>query len=129
MISGGNASKAEPVDRGRLEQLEDIARDSGFLAELIRGFTGDVESILARTRAAIESGSISLIPDLMHTLKGAAVGVGANQLAAFSVDLDACAAETPTPDLRSKLDEIQASFDATSAFLKDYLQVQHDASI
>ena len=127
--SEGKAAKAELVDRKRLEQLEDIARDPGFLTELIRGFAGDVESIMARTRAAVESGSVALIPDLMHTLKGAAVGIGANQLAALSVELDARAAETPTPDLRATLDEIQASVDATSAFLRDYLQVQHDASI
>jgi two-component system, sensor histidine kinase RpfC len=120
---------AELIDRKRLDQLEDIARDPGFLTELIRGFAGDVDSILARTGAALDSGSLELIPDLMHTLKGAAVGVGANQLATLAVECDACARGSTRPDVQAKFSDIQASFEATSAFLKEYLQEHHDASI
>ncbi|MGA8033238.1 MAG: ATP-binding protein, partial [Casimicrobiaceae bacterium] len=120
---------AELIDRKRLDQLEDIARDPGFLTELLRGFAGDVDSILARTQAALDAGSLELIPDLMHTLKGAAVGVGANQLATLAVEFDACARAKAGPDVQEKFSAIQASFDATSAFLKEYLQIQHHASI
>jgi two-component system, sensor histidine kinase RpfC len=120
--------ESDLVDRGRLGQLEDIARDSSFLAELIQGFASDVEAILTKLRSAIDTRSTTAIPDLMHSLKGAAVGVGANQLAALAVKIDNCAASGSSEQLESSVNELRTCFDATSAYLNQYLRVRHHAS-
>ncbi len=118
----------ELLDPARLAQLEDIARDPSFLSELVHGFIGDVDTILAGTRRSISTATIGAIPDLMHSLKGAAVGVGATNLAALAVDLESAAESLPLLELEIKLEAILTCFDATSASLKDYLQSNHHVS-
>jgi len=118
-------SEKELLDPARLAQLEDIARDPSFLTELIHGFIGDVNTILAGTRQCVSTGKTSDIPDLMHSLKGAAVGVGATRLAALAVDLESSGETLSTAGLESKLESILTCFDATSASLKKYLQSNH----
>ncbi|MGE5089802.1 MAG: ATP-binding protein [Candidatus Levyibacteriota bacterium] len=118
-------SERELLDPARLAQLEDIARDPSFLTELIHGFFGDVDTILAGTRHCISTSRKSDIPDLMHSLKGAAVGVGATRLAALAVDLESSGQTLSAAGLESKLESIVACFDATSASLKSYLQSNH----
>ena len=120
----GNGDQAL-LDPARLAQLEDIARDPSFLTELIHGFIGDVDTIVAGTRQCISTAKTSGIPDLMHSLKGAAVGVGATRLAALAVDLESSGEILSTAELERKLDSIVACFGATSNSLKDYLQSNH----
>ncbi len=115
------------IDRARLAQLEDIARDVTFLSELIGGFFGDVDAILTNTQHAIATGKYALIPDLMHSLKGAAVGVGATKLAALATGLDESALEMSCQQIEGKLDEVRMCFQATSTLLRQYLQAHHDA--
>lgn len=115
------------IDRRRLVQLEDIARDSSFLIELIGGFLGDVHAILGKTEAVIAAGNASALPDLMHSLKGAALSVGANQLASLALDLDQVAGKGEFEEMAGTLASIQRCFAATSAYLKHYLQAQHQA--
>jgi two-component system sensor histidine kinase RpfC len=123
-----NSALANPlVDRGRLAQLEDIARDSAFLAELIGGFFNDVDSILEKTRSAIATGNIGALPDLMHSLRGAAVSVGANKLATLAFDLDRAVEKMGVQDLATIFSDIENCFEQTSAYLKQYLQTQHHA--
>ncbi|MGH8803028.1 MAG: response regulator, partial [Casimicrobiaceae bacterium] len=117
------------IDPDRVRQLEDIARDAGFLAELIRGFTSDVEGILARTQDALTAGDSDSLPDLMHTLKGAAVSVGAIRLAELSVTFEARVEAAAGGDPQSAYAEIRSCFDATAGCLREYLRVQHHASI
>ena len=118
---------AEPalVDASRLAQLEDIARDPHFLAELICGFCTDVHAILERTRVALDASQHKEIPDLMHSLKGAAVGVGATKLAKLAQKLDASASEKSPKELADTLHEVEICSGATSTYLKEYLHTQH----
>jgi len=115
------------IDRQRLAQLEDIARDASFLAELIGGFVTDVEAILARARQATTTGDPDALPDLMHSLKGAAVSVGATKLAELALDLDMSYAKADAQGIGGRLAAIEACFVATSACLRRYLQTQHHA--
>jgi two-component system sensor histidine kinase RpfC len=117
------------IDASRVAQLEDIARDPGFLAELIRGFQNDVESLLARTHDALEAGDSEALPDLMHTLKGAAVSVGAIRLAALTREFDALVDAGGAEAAHATFAELSSCFDATAASLREYLRVQHHASI
>lgn len=113
------------VDRDRFAQLEDIARDSSFLSELIAGFTSDVDAILARTERAVAAGDAHLIPDLMHSLKGAAVGVGATRLAALASEIDQSALLAPVSETNHKLSEVRSCFEATSTRLREYQVASH----
>ncbi|HET7261513.1 MAG TPA: ATP-binding protein [Casimicrobiaceae bacterium] len=117
------------IDASRVAQLEDIARDPGFLAELIRGFTSDVESLLVRTSDALDAGDVEALPDLMHTLKGAAVSVGAVRLAALTREFDAHVDAGSVQETQAAYAELRACFDATASSLREYLRVQHHASI
>ncbi|MBU6483304.1 MAG: response regulator [Betaproteobacteria bacterium] len=122
-------SDAALVDPARIAQLEDIGRDPSFLIELIRGFAGDVDGIIAKTRQAIATATIGDIPDLMHTLKGAAVGVGARKLATLAVDLETAPESRSSEELANKLEAISACFASTSACLNNYIQAGHPASL
>jgi two-component system, sensor histidine kinase RpfC len=118
-------SSEQLIDQARLAQLEDIARDPSFLTELVQGFISDVEAILEKVSRAVADGDTAAIPDLMHSLKGAAVGVGASKLAARAVELENSAINKPMHGSKIMLTEVQACFRATSAHLRQYLQSQH----
>ena len=113
------------VDQARLAQLEDIARDPSFLAELIGGFMSDVQMILGRTDDALAEGDVGAIPDLMHSLKGAAVGVGATRLAALAAEIDRSAPSAAAPEVRARVPAVKACFAETSAYLNEYLHAHH----
>ena len=113
------------VDADRLAELEDIARDAGFMTDLLRGFKSDVESIMRRIDEAAAEGRLDALPDLLHALKGAAVGVGAQQLAARCETMPA----GEPGAVRAAVAEIRRSIDATFACLDDYARAQHKVSL
>ena len=121
----GLAADPTLVDQSRLSQLEDIARDVSFLSELIAGFMSDVDAIVARTRNAVAAGNAALIPDLMHSLKGAAVGVGATRLALLAADFDRAALRMSIAEMRGKLGEVESCSEATATQLRQYLLAHH----
>ncbi|MBK9114308.1 MAG: response regulator [Betaproteobacteria bacterium] len=116
------------VDAERLAELEDIARDSGFMTELLRGFKSDVESIMQRIDESAAAGRLDALPDLLHALKGAAVGVGARQLAARCEEMPGAGVREPAI-VRAALGELRRSIDATFACLDDYARAQHRISL
>jgi two-component system sensor histidine kinase RpfC len=113
------------VDQARLAQLEDIARDPSFLAELIGGFMSDVEMILRRTDEALAQDDVAAIPDLMHSLKGAAVGVGATRLAALAAEIDRSAPSAAAAEVKAGVPAVKACFAETSAHLNEFLHAHH----
>lgn len=116
------------IDRQRLAQLEDIARSPSFLTELIGGFASDVKAILDNANRCLASKQTDDIPDLMHALKGAAVGLGATQLAALAAELESSADTLSTRELEPKLDDLHQCFAATSSYLETYLRSSHQES-
>jgi two-component system sensor histidine kinase RpfC len=117
------------IDHSRVAQLEDIARDPSFLSELINGFMNDVAEIIARTRHAVATGDAAAIPDLMHSLKGAAVGVGATRLATLAVDFDRSGEEISALEMNGKLRDLEACVDRTSTEFKRYLLAYRQAEV
>jgi len=128
-VRGGDAEQAlldaRLVDPQRLSQLEDIARDASFLSELIQGFVSDVDAILTKTERAIAAGDADALPDLMHSLKGAAVSVGATQLAELALDFETASADRSPDSVLERLAAIQTCFHATRGRLRSYLQNHH----
>ncbi len=117
------------VDSRRMDELESIARDPGFLAELLRGFRDDVEAILRRLDVPVAAGQWETVHDLMHSLKGAAVGIGAQQLAGRCMELDAAVSAGQTGLLSGQMTELRRSFDATLVQLNNYTTHKHRVSL
>jgi len=117
------------VDSRRMAEVESIARDPGFLAELLRGFKNDVEAIFDRLDVPVASGQWGAVHDLMHTLKGAAVGIGAQQLAARCDEFDAAVSADQTGQLAERKTELRQCFDATLVQLNDYTVKKHRVSL
>ena len=117
------------LDARRMAEVENIARDPGFLAELLRGFKQDVESVFARLDVPVDEGRWETVHDLMHTLKGAAVGIGAQQLATRSDDFDACVSAGQTGLLAERKTELRRCFDATLVQLDAYTVRKYRVSL
>lgn len=119
---------ADLVDAARLAELEDIARDSRFMTELLRGFRTDVELILRRMDESVATGELSQLGDLIHSLKGAAVGVGATGLATKCDEFSQERIHAPERIARV-LVETKRCFDATLRHLDNYVRQQHKVSL
>ena len=118
----------ELIDAGRIADLEDIARDPSFMAELLRGFKLDVEALLERMDRRLAEHDLAAFPDLNHTLKGAAVGVGARELSNLS-DALSRAGYNDEAAVRRIVDDIKVSFARTIASLDRYIRHQHQLSL
>jgi two-component system, sensor histidine kinase RpfC len=108
------------IDHARVQEVERISRDAAFLMQLLRGFRGDVESLLGRLDSAIAAGHRSAMTDIAHAIRGAALGIGAQQLAAHCAGIEEAAASGHITQLRTLATEIRRCFDATAAQLTDY---------
>lgn len=117
------------LDRNRLREVESIARDREFLAKLVRGFAADVDMLLSRIDGAISDGKFGSITDLTHGIRGASVGIGAQQLAARCAAIDQIIASGETKTLRNHLVELRRCFQATSAQLDGYAMEKARAAL
>ncbi len=117
------------LDRNRLREVESITRDQEFLTKLIRGFTVDVEGLLKRLDTEVAGGKLHAVPDLTHGIKGASVGIGAQQLAARCAEIDQAVASGQISRVRTLLLELRRCFDATSAQLNGYTAEKSRAAL
>jgi two-component system sensor histidine kinase RpfC len=117
------------VDRLRLAEVERIATDSAFLAQLLRGFRDDVEILLKRLDGLVASEQTSAIVDITHAIKGASLGVGAKQLAELCSGIDAAAAGAQIAQLRTLSTEMRRCFEATNLEFVAYTQHKQRASL
>ena len=109
------------LDQSRVEEVKLIGSDSTtFLTQLVRGFRGDMELLLERLDSAIANEQRAAISDAIHAIKGAAVGIGAQQLAARCTSIDDATANGHFGQLRILAGEMRRCFAATSAQLTDY---------
>lgn len=116
------------VDRARLRDVENIASDSGFLAKLLEGFFVDAETLLTRLEDVATNGRFADVPDVTHAIKGAALGIGAQQLGARCADIDQAAAQGDLTRVQSLVGELRKCFVATASQLRSYSQDKQRAS-
>lgn len=116
------------LDFARLAELEDISRDSKFMTELLRGFKIDVEALLRRLRGGVADGRVDQWNDILHALKGAAVGVGALNLSR-RCDESASIEIRNLPALHCAVNEINDSVHQTIEQLDEYVRRQHKISL
>ena len=124
-----NPAATPLVDTLRLAEVERIATDSAFLAQLLRGFRDDVEILLKRLDGAVSGEQTTLVVDVTHAIKGAALGVGATQLAERCAGIDAAAAGAQIAQLRTLATEMRRCFEATNREFVAYTEQKHRASL
>jgi two-component system sensor histidine kinase RpfC len=124
----GIETKITHLDSRRLTELEDIARDAEFMTVLIRGFKTDVESLEDRIDMCLASRSTEPLSDLLHALKGAAVGIGAVQLS-IACDNMSRIPSTRTRDLLDAHLKMRTCIATTFAQLDGYARAQHHVSL
>ncbi|MEO8004836.1 MAG: ATP-binding protein [Betaproteobacteria bacterium] len=105
------------VDQARLREVMQIASDPAFLGKLVQGFCVDVETLLGRLDSMAVNGMVVEIPDITHAIRGAAVGIGAQQLAARCLELDDAANKGEREKVPPLIFEMRRCFNATSAQL------------
>jgi HPt (histidine-containing phosphotransfer) domain-containing protein len=94
------------LDRSRLRLV--CEGDEQFANDLIRSFLADTLTRMDEMEEALGAESTELLLRLAHTMKGAALNVGANRLAATSQLLrDAIASEQNTPELRMIVNQVR----------------------
>jgi HPt (histidine-containing phosphotransfer) domain-containing protein len=93
--------------------------------ELLRGFRSDVDGLLAKIEASITGNKIEDLPDLLHTLKGAAVGIGATQLAAIAKNMEGLPLEAESAAWKRKAADLRNVYAATLEFLVRYMQAEY----
>jgi two-component system, sensor histidine kinase RpfC len=112
----------------RLAEIEDIARDAQFTMELLRGFKSDVESLMRRLDSSASTNSPETIGDILHALKGAAVGIGASQLSILCDDLPAVK-RSDSVEVARMAERIHSCAMKTFECLDDYVRRHHQVPL
>lgn len=116
----GQASMIALIDHARVQEVEQISRDGTFLMQLLRGFRGDVENLLVRLDTAIAAEQRSAMSDIAHAIRGAALGIGASQLAAQCIRIEDAASNGHIGQLRNLAADMRRCFNETAAQLSEY---------
>lgn len=116
------------IDRARLRDVQSITNDATFMGKLIRGFYADVELMLGRLNDEIIAGRVTVIPEITHAIKGASVGIGAQQLAARCDEVDRIAAIGDNARLKTVTADLRRCYEATVAHLTAHPPGEHRAS-
>ncbi len=97
-------SQAPAIDRVHLKQM--TFGERSLERELLELFDRQAELLLARMRAS----EACVLATLAHTLKGSALGVGANAVARAAAAAEAAAAESPA-QRAAALEQLAAAID------------------
>jgi HPt (histidine-containing phosphotransfer) domain-containing protein len=110
------------INQSRLEEVQRLGSSSPkFMPMLIGGFGSDLQTLLKRLDAAVAGAESKTIMDITHAIKGAAVGIGAQQLAAKCAEIDRLATHGSTDQLGVSATELRACFEATMGKLSPLL--------
>jgi HPt (histidine-containing phosphotransfer) domain-containing protein len=111
------------IDRARLEQLREIARESdpSLFAELVEGFLQNSPPRIESLRGAVAAGDPRRLAEVAHALRGASGIVGANRLAALcgeAEDQGRDGREGVADALPGLIDRIEAEFESVRKILE-----------
>lgn len=84
------------------------------MREILTSFQSDTSSRLLRLQCALEGSDRAAIRRQAHAIKGSAVQVGANAVAAACGLLESAAPLQPAADMAALLLQVQACFDEVS---------------
>jgi two-component system sensor histidine kinase RpfC len=115
------AVEAPIIANSKLQQLEELGNDQGFVDDLLRSFIRDAEELVGYMEQALADGERESFSDLAHALKGSAGSVGAQALAEHCL----CASRYPGDDFdrdaAALLAEIRSALGETRSALLSYL--------
>lgn len=117
------------MDANRFGEVERIASTPDFLDQLLRGFQDDVELLLRKLDAAIGTGQVGAVRDTLHALKGAAVSIGASQLAARCKAMEELAESGQIGHVLAALPALRQCFDGTLRAIAALSERRHRASL
>jgi len=117
------------MDANRFGEVERIASTPDFLNQLLHGFQDDVELLLRKLDAAIGSGQVGAVRDTLHALKGAAVSVGASQLAARCKAMEELAESGQIGHVLAASPELRQCFDGTLRAIAALTERRHRAAL
>jgi len=117
------------LDWNRLAEVERIATTPDFLTQLMRGFRDDVEFLLRKLDAAVSAGQSVAVLDLLHSIKGAAVGIGASQLAARCTSMEELADAGRHTQVYAASPSLRHCFEATVGELATHSARKYQVSL
>jgi CheY-like chemotaxis protein/HPt (histidine-containing phosphotransfer) domain-containing protein len=117
------------LDPARLAAVEQIAPNSAFLGDLLRGFAADVRMLLDRIDDAVGRHQYMQVADAAHAVRGAAVGIGARRLAGRAEVLETAAKSGDGRRTAELAAELRHVFRVTNEQLADYAVRTHRMSL
>ena len=92
------------------EMLRDLAAgDSELICELVAAFKQDVAARLMRIRSALSTADLAALRAEVHTIKGSARQIGADDVAAKCQQIEA-ALDAPLADLAEGVRQLEVKF-------------------
>ena len=116
MLPVEQAPQAPAIDRAHLKQM--TFGDRSLERELLELFDRQADMLLARMRAS----DAPVLATLAHTLKGSALGIGANEVARAATAAEA-AAMGSTAQRAAALEQLAAAIDAARVEIAALLRV------
>ena len=107
-----------PVDIGHLDRYTGGSR--ALNEEILRLFEGQCRELLAKLENLAKTADAKSWREVAHTLKGAARGVGAFQLADAAAEAES-ADPANAPRARAVLQQIQGKSQAVQSFIESFL--------
>ena len=117
------------LDVQRVRDVEHIATTPDFLAQLLRGFCSDVDLMLKKLDAAVATGQVEAAADALHAISGAALGIGARQLAERVAAAEVQLRAGRILQIAATMPELRQCFDATARELNTFLVTTHQVSM
>lgn len=110
-----------------LAGLSRVGGNVGSYKKLLKKFAYNQQQAVRHTRAALASGDVETSIRAMHSLKGAAANLGADNLAAQAMNIEDSLKNRPTQDLTEALNTLDESFMQLAALIQQSLQEEDEA--
>ena len=107
------------IDAARLDELQEIMCED--FPELIETYLSDAEALLVEIRSSWESASYPELMRAAHSLKGASINVGADELAERCLKLESGAKAGVVEDFDGTVSAIVVAFSAVADQLRERL--------
>ena len=112
-------SERPPVDLAHLSRY--TGGDATLNAEVLRLFSGQSGELVGKLKDQLEAGDAKSWRETAHSLKGAARGIGAFELADFAAAVEPIDPKSDKPRAHAALHELSNSAQMVQWFIDEYL--------
>lgn len=127
-VAKSESSEAVVLNTKTLADLELIGSGGRFMTELVNGFVQDGETLLRQMEAAMNSGRLDDLKDLMHAMKGSAATLGTDRLFRTCVDVTSKANSELAANGARALRSVHDQFHQARVALQEYLNKTQSAA-